>query len=408
MKISRRGQRGATGVIIGTMAPLSDLDLLRRLVGFDSTSRNSNLPLADFLADYVDLPGVQIHRLATDDGAKVNLVIEVGPTVPGVREGLLLSGHMDVVPADEDGWESDPFTLTERDDRLVGRGACDMKGFLALATNLARESATTRLALPLVLVFTCDEEIGTLGARHFAETWPDPERLPRAAIVGEPTSLRVVGAHKGLVELRVVVKGQSAHSGYPHLGRSAIEPALGIGLALASLRQTLATERPQHGELFPEVPFVPLNIGTIRGGAASNVVPDRCVLEVTLRPLPGMDAEALVERVRAAVRQVAGESAWHLEITSESPPMRTGERAPILAVVTEATGERTVGAVSYATDAGWLQRIGLDCVILGPGDIAAAHKPNEFLPLADLVRGRTVLERIVRRCCFQAGRSGRS
>ena len=244
---------------------LDDRSLLARLVGFDTTSRLSNLPLADFLADYLDRPGVRITRNPSPDGGKTNLIVAAGPERPG-RAGLVLSGHMDVVPAEETDWRSDPFTLTEAGDRLVGRGAADMKGFLALAANRLAAIDPDALDAPLALLFTYDEEVGTLGARHFTETFPAADALPRSVIIGEPTELRVVRAHKGMVRFRLAFAGQAAHSGYPHLGRSAIEPAARAIVALADLRRAMAAERPPHGEVFPAVPYTALNVGTVRGG----------------------------------------------------------------------------------------------------------------------------------------------
>src|SRR5436309_8751007 len=179
--------------------PLSDAALLARLVAFDTTSCHSNLPLADFLGDYLDRPGVRIERNASADGTKANLIAWIGPAPRGDRAGLVLSGHMDVVPAGEAGWQSDPFTLADLGDRWVARGACDMKGFLAAAANaaLAALAEPGGLAAPLALVFTYDEEVGTLGAKRLLDSYPDAARLPRSAIIGEPTSLRVARAHKG-------------------------------------------------------------------------------------------------------------------------------------------------------------------------------------------------------------------
>ncbi len=210
------------------MPTLPDAGLLGRLIAFDTTSRNSNLPLADFLCDYLDRPGIRISRVPSADGAKTNVVAWVGPQPTADRRGLVLSGHMDVVPAEEDGWTSEPFALTDGGDRWVARGACDMKGFLALATNLAAEAAeagTARWRAPLALVFTYDEEVGTLGAKRLTESFPEAAALPRSAIIGEPTSLRVVRTHKGHFKLRITLHGVAAHSGYPHLGANAIEPA---------------------------------------------------------------------------------------------------------------------------------------------------------------------------------------
>jgi len=282
--------------------------------------------------------------------------------------------------------------------RLIGRGACDMKGFLAVAANLLAE-ATSGLRHPLALLFTYDEEVGTVGARRLAESWPDAKRLPRATIVGEPTRLRVVRAHKGIVELRVTVTGRSAHSGYPHLGRSAIEPATRIAVALSELRERLAAERPAGHEDFPEVPFVPLNIGTIRGGTAPNVVPDRCELALTFRPLPGDDGEALTRRVRDTVRAAAGDAPVEIAVIALSPAMATPVTAPVMRELMAAAKEKAAVTVSYATDAGWLRRAGLDCAVYGPGDIALAHRPDESIPIDDLGRARLVLEELIRRLC---------
>ncbi len=241
--------------------------LLARLVAFDTTSSASNLPLADFLCDYLDRPGVRIVRHPSPDGGKTNLAISVGPEHED-RAGLVLSGHMDVVPAAEPEWRSDPFSMTDAGDRYVGRGTADMKGFLALAANrlaVAASAASAAFRRQLSLLFTYDEEVGTLGARHFTETFPGVARLPRDVVIGEPTSLRVVRAHKGMLRLRLGFRGQAAHSGYPHLGRSAIEPAARAIVALAALRRELESERPPHAEEFPDVPFAALNVGTVVG-----------------------------------------------------------------------------------------------------------------------------------------------
>jgi acetylornithine deacetylase len=379
-------------------ARLSDTGLLSRLVGFDTTSRLSNLPLADFLCDYLDLPGVRAVRVPSADGAKVALVLAAGPDAGG-RRGLVLSGHMDVVPADEEGWESDPLSLADRADRWVARGACDMKGFLALAANLFAEAvARGRLAAPLALVFTYDEELGALGARHLVESWPDGETLPRQAIVGEPTSLKVARMHKGHLKLRLTLRGRSAHSGYPHLGVNAIEPAGRVIGALAALRRELEREEPPHRDAFPEVPYVALNVGTVHGGAAINVVPDRCAVEVGLRTLPGMASEPLVARVRRAAAAAAAPIEPELEVLSDTPPLLVPDAAPIVRHLCGLAGA-PAASVSFATDAGWLQHWGLDCAVFGPGSIEAAHRPNEYLPKAELAAARGILERTVEALC---------
>jgi len=384
------------------MTLLPDAGLLARLIAFDTTSRNSNLPLADFLCDYLDRPGIRISRVPSEDGTKTNLVAWVGPEPTGDRRGLVLSGHMDVVPAEEDGWTSDPFTLTDDGYRWIARGSCDMKGFLALATNLAAEAATAGAETwraPLALVFTYDEEVGTLGAKRLTESFPEAAALPRGAIIGEPTSLRVVRTHKGHFKLRVTLHGIAAHSGYPHLGSNAIEPAGRVIMALAALRRELEAETPLNRELFPEVPFVPLNVGTIHGGSAINVVPDRCVVELGVRPLPGITSAELIERVDRAVRTAADPFVPEVELLSDSPPLLLDEAAPIHRHLCDLVGQTEGASVSFATDAGWLQRLGLDCAIFGPGSIEVAHKPNEHLPKTEFAAARELVAWTIRRFC---------
>ncbi|HEY7636772.1 MAG TPA: acetylornithine deacetylase [Gemmatimonadales bacterium] len=377
---------------------LSDRALLDRLVGFDSTSRESNLPLADFICDYVDRPSVRITRNPSADGRKTNLLIRLGPEE---SQGLTLSGHMDVVPAEEDGWHSDPFTLTEEGERLVGRGAADMKGFLALAMNRLAALDPAALKHPLALLFTYDEEIGTLGARRFTETWSG-EVLPRDVIIGEPTSLRVVRLHKGMLRLRLGFEGVAAHSGFPHLGRNAIEPAARAIVALTQLRRTLEAERPPHGEHFPDVPFTALNVGTVHGGSAANVIPDRCTIELGIRLLPETMAETVTALIRETVREAMPQESFSLELVSESPAMMLAPDADIYRALCTLVRQRESLGVAFATDAGWLQRVGFRCVLFGPGSIEVAHRANEFVPVADLSRGAGLLENIVRARCFDS------
>ncbi len=384
------------------LPPLSDAELLGRLVAFDSTSHLSNLPLVDFLADYLDRPGVRIERNPSAAGDKANLVVWLGPEPTAERHGLLLCGHLDVVPAGE-GWTSDPFQLAERGERYVGRGACDMKGFLALAANAAAEAAPERLAAPLALVFTYDEEVGTLGARRLVETYAPARLLPAQAIIGEPTSCRVASLHKGHLKLRLTHRGVSAHSGYPHLGDNAIEPAGRTIVALAALRRALESEPALHAERFPEVPFVPLNVGTVRGGSAINVVPELCVVEVGVRPLPGMSSGALAARIEAAARAAAAPTELEVEVLSDSPALLVRKNAPIVQYLSTAVGQREPASVSFATDAGWLAELEIDCAIWGPGSIEVAHKPDEHLPKAELAAARPVLAAAVAHFCADGG-----
>lgn len=369
-------------------------------MSFDSVSRNSNLPIADFICDYLDRPGVRIQPNRSPDGTKTNLVIAFGPPGDDERRGLVLSGHMDVVPAEEDEWRSDPFTLTDVAESYVGRGATDMKGFLAIATNAGAELDLHRLVHPLVFIFTYDEEIGTLGAKQLADSWPDAEAPPKNTIIGEPTSLRVIRMHKGFMTLRLTVEGVGAHSGYPHLGVNAIEPMGRMIVALADLRRQLETEQPDHREFFPEVPFVPLNVAQISGGAAINVVPDFCELMVSFRVLPGMENAPMLDRLREAVDRALDKTEYTLEVLHESPPLLLDEQAEIYRSVCARVDQTDTHSASYATDAGWLQSLGLECIIWGPGSIAVAHKPNEAMPIGEFARAADLAQRVIRQHCM--------
>jgi acetylornithine deacetylase len=378
---------------------LSDPELLARLVAVDSTSHLSNLPFARVVADYVARPGVRIDLLPSPDGTKANLLVRAGPEE--TDGGLTLCGHMDTVPADEPGWRSDPFTLTQNGDRLVARGAADMKGFLALSANRLAAIGPARLRRPLALLFTYDEETGTHGARRFAESGDRPS-LPRDVVIGEPTRLGAVRLHKGMLRLQLTFHGVAAHSAYPHIGRNAIEPAGRAIVALSGLRAELEAERPPNGEHFPQVPFVALNVGTVAGGRAANIVPDRCVVQLGIRLLPGTGAEEVTERVRQTVRRALPDEAFELDHISLSPAMMLAEAADLHRELCEELGQRESRSVNFATDAGWLQQAGFRCVLFGPGNIEDAHRANEYVPVADLLQAGEVLERLIARRCLAA------
>ncbi|MEE8524154.1 MAG: acetylornithine deacetylase [Thermoanaerobaculia bacterium] len=380
-------------------AILPDQELLARLVAFNTAAPHDNLEIAGFICDYLDRPGIRSERNPSPEGDQVNLVFSAGPEVdPESRSGLTLCGHVDVVPADEPEWHSDPFELTEIGDTMVGRGTADMKGFVALAINAVAEAGSRRLRHPLALVLTYDEEVGTLGARHFVATWPPERPLPRRMVVGEPTSLEAVRLHKGFTGLRIVVPGRSAHSGYPHLGKNAIEPAARAVTALADLRRALESEPCPNTEHFAEVPHVAFNIGRIRGGTADNIVPDRCEIGIAFRPLPGMESRPIVERARAAVAAVLGGD--HVfEAVHEAPPMLLGADSDLYLDLCRILGQSETVSASYATDAGWLQQGGFECLLWGPGTIEVAHRPNESMPKDEYRRAGQILGRVVEHFC---------
>ena len=335
---------------------LSPVELLGRLVAFDTTSSNSNLSLADFVCDYLDRPGIRITRNPSADGRKTNLIVQVGPDVdPMARDGVVLSGHMDVVPANEPDWHSDPFVLTASDDRLIGRGACDMKGFLALAAARIASMNPDTMAAPLALLLTFDEEVGTLGAKHFVDTRPADVVIPRRVVIGEPTGFSVVRMHKGHLQLSLTLTGRAAHSGFPQSGDNAIEPMARAVSALAGLRRELEGEGEalEHSVHFGTVPFATLNVAQIHGGSATNVVPDRCRLDIGIRLMPGMATDSMVDRVRAAVEGVLPGREFELTVVSESPPMLLAEDNELYQTLCGTMGRPTPGAcISRPTPVG--------------------------------------------------------
>ncbi|HRP63086.1 MAG TPA: acetylornithine deacetylase [Phycisphaerales bacterium] len=382
-------------------AAMNNEQLLARLVAFDSTSNRSNVPIADFICEYLDRPDVEIVRNENASGEKVSLVALVGPPLESSHGGgLLLSGHMDVVPATEPGWTSDPFKLARHDGAYYGRGTCDMKGFVALAMNVFAHVDPASLKKPLVLVLTDDEELGSLGAQRLARSWPDGQPLPRNAIIGEPTSLRVVRMHKGHLKMRITLHGRAAHSGSPHLGVNAIEPAWELLCALSELRKHLESQRTATSRYFPQTPFTVLTIAKIRGGEALNVIPERCEVDVGIRLLPGETSATVIAMIEGIAKGIAVPAT--VEVLGENPPMLTDEAAWVHRAMCDEISQHESLGVSYASDAGWLSRMGMDCVLFGPGTIEVAHRPDEHLPIDEFEQARVVIERMVRRSCIDA------
>lgn len=425
----------------------AERDLLARLVAFPSVSRESNAPIAGFLANRLEEAGCRVFRHAYDDGRKVNLLAIRGrsdadpPTTNaaqrgvagGVRigGGLLLSAHLDVVPAEEPDWTGDPFKLTERGGRFVGRGTADMKGFVALAACALAAQRDDALRRPLMLLLTADEEVGSLGAQAFLRDWRGEWPLPESVIVGEPTGLRIVRMHKGHLRAQVLVRGRPAHSGYPQLGVNAIERAAPMLAALAALAAEMREERTETSGHFPECPFPVLNLGVIHGGAAVNVVPDRCELLFGLRLLPGQGSEPYLERVRNALASPAspppaGRNADArgrlqtgptknsegrlqtgpidppaLEVLNESPPMLCDPQSLVHRTLAALLEQSETLGVSFASDAGMLARAGLNCVLWGPGRIEDAHRADESLDIAQWAEARSWLDRFITRFCVQ-------
>ncbi len=373
--------------------PLTDLELLARLISFDTTSSRSNRACAEFVCAYLDQPGIALEQFVSDDAEKVTVLARVGRDPGADRAGLMLSGHLDVVPATEPEWTSDPFALKDCGETLVARGSCDMKGFDALAINRLRRAAEAQAPPTLWLLLSADEEIGSLGVKTFARDWPEGRPLPREVLVGEPTSLQPVRMHKGHLKLRLTVRGRSAHSGSPHLGDNAIERMIPVLVALESLRTALRDERGATSGFFGDVPFVALTLARLTGGVAFNVIPDGCTLDIGLRLLPGSDGPAMIERVRQVLAECGP---VEIEAMGENPPLLTADDTPLLATLNRCLASQTGPGMDFSSDGGVLARdLDCACVLFGPGDIRVAHRPDEFLPRAEWERAGTVLDTII-------------
>ncbi len=376
------------------------IELLGELIAFDTTSNKSVLPIADYLANYLADGGCEVERFHCDEPGKVNLLARKGPDLP---QGLTLCGHLDVVPADEPEWQSDPFRLLHSEDRLVGRGTVDMKSFIAMAACILESAEANRLQVPLVGLFTCDEEIGTQGAASFVRQWDSRWQLPQATIIGEPTELRVVRMHKGHLRLRVTTHGRSAHSGYPCLGSNAIEKMGKVVTALGGIANDMRSESCVVGRFFDDVPHAVLNQGVIMGGSAVNIIPDRTTLEIGLRILPGERSEDYVQRISQTLSALElAEGDVTLEVVSDSPPLLTSEEAEVCQRLCDYLQQEENAAVHYASDAGPLAELGLECVLWGPGSIAVAHRPNEYLLKAELTRAFGLLAGFVQEWCYRS------
>ncbi len=371
-------------------------ELLARLVAFDTTSHKTNIPLIRFVEDYLAGHGVESVRVPTADGEKSSLFATIGPSDTA---GVALSGHTDVVPVDGQIWDTDPFSLTERDGRLYGRGSCDMKGYLACALAMVPQLKARRLKVPFHIAFSYDEEVGCTGVRPMIGEFGKSLPVPRMVFVGEPTTMTVVDAHKGPVRWRVELTGRAAHSSMPHLGVNAIAYAGRMIAELARMEEELRAGA--RDERF-EPPWTTLQVTRIEGGTASNIVPAPCWFGWEIRGLPGFDPMTLDARLRRfaaekclpEMRRVAPEADIEITIGNRVSAFSADTRSEIVPLSLQLAGQNETFAVSYCTEAGLFQDGGAPAVVVGPGDIAQAHTPNEFIQIADLEKCLVFLERL--------------
>lgn len=375
-------------------------DILDALVSFDTTSSRTNIPLILWVENYLRGHGVASYLVPTADGEKASLFATIGPQDVA---GIALSGHTDVVPVDGQKWDTDPFQLTQKDGRYYGRGTSDMKGFLACVLAAVPQFKSAALKKPIHIVFSYDEEIGCLGVRPMIAEMGTRLPLPRVVIVGEPTDMRVVDAHKGPVRWQVDIAGRAAHSSMSHLGVNAIMVA---GQILGELARIEADLWADLQDPRFEPPYPTLQVTTIEGGTASNIVPVSCRFGFEVRSMPGLDVEAIEKRVQRfiereclpAMRAVAPEAGITVARTNYVPPFGSKPGSEAVALALLLAGQNETFAVSYATEAGLFQDAGAPSVVCGPGNIAQAHTANEWVAISELVKCSQFLEKLLDWC----------
>jgi acetylornithine deacetylase len=372
------------------------LDLTRHLIGFDTTSRGSNLALIDFAQQLLENAGARCRRTFDPARIKANLFATFGPDAPG---GYVLSGHTDVVPVDGQDWSSDPFNAEVRDNKLFGRGACDMKGFLGVALSLLPEIARAKLKRPLHFALSYDEEVGCAGVSGLLDDLAIAGIKPALAIIGEPTEMRVVGAHKSGAVLHTRCHGKEGHSSAPEKGANAVMMA---GEFVALLDEVWDGLRADADRRF-DPPHTTVQANMIAGGSAVNILAREALVTWEYRALPDRDASKVVDAVRARAdaeilpkyRARAAEARFDTILHASYPGLVLDEASPAVALAREITGANRVDTVAYGTEAGHFQRAGIPAVICGPGSIDQAHKADEFVALPELTKCEAFLRKLI-------------
>lgn len=380
----------------------SSLGLLQTLVGFDTVSQHSNLALIHFVRDYLAQYGIASQLVCNPEGSKANLYATIGPTDRG---GVMLAGHTDVVPVTGQQWSSDPFRLDVRDGRAYGRGSADMKGFIASVLAAVPAFAAAALHTPVHIALTYDEEIGCIGVRRLLDVLGGLPVLPEMAIVGEPTLMRLVAAHKGKVAYQVKLRGKEGHSSNPAAGVNAVEYAA----ELITFIRELARERAARGPFDPlyEVPYTTLHVGKMHGGTALNIIPAASEFEFEIRHLPEDDPQPLLNAIfhyargqlLPAMRAVDPLADITFIERSSYPGLLTAPDATVVRFVQSLLADdRAPAKIAFGTEAGlFSQRVGIPAVVLGPGSIDQAHKPDEWLALEQLSACDSLLATLLQR-----------
>jgi acetylornithine deacetylase len=371
---------------------------LDRLIAIPTVSRDSNLEFIAYVRDTLAALGIASQLVPSEDGRKANLFATIGPAD---RPGIVLSGHTDVVPVEGQAWTSDPFRMVERDGKLYGRGSADMKGFIAACLAMAPAAVKRQLKVPIHFAFSYDEEVGCLGVRRLISMLKDVEPRPRMVIIGEPTSLQAVTAHKGKLGRRVVAHGLEAHSSLAPIGVNAIYMISDLIAEIRTIQDDIARNGARDGDY--EVAYTTLQVGTIEGGQALNIVPNRCQMDYEIRHLPADDAEAILqwvevraEAIAARSRKVFPEARFEFTALPSYPALDTPVDSDAVNFVRRLTGGNSTGKISFGTEGGLFSRdLGVPAVVCGPGSIAVAHKPDEYIAREQLALCDQMLARLV-------------
>ena len=388
----RRHSRAMTDI-----AP--QLEWISRLVAFDTTSSRSNLALIEDVEAYLGGFGVETFRVENDDQTKSNLYAIVGPRVAG---GVVLSGHTDVVPVEGQDWDTDPWTVVEKDGKLYGRGVADMKSFSAIGLSLVPEMLKAGLKRPLIFALSYDEEIGCIGAPRMIAEIVDKVPAPSAVIVGEPTNMKVIDGHKGIASFRVRVKGYTTHSSQTDRGVSAVEAAAKMIAKVADMRAARSRAADAGSPFDP--PSSTLTINLVHGGTQLHIMAGEAWFDWDLRVVPGDSREDIIEEftdfargVEAEMRAKAPGCSVTIEQMTNAPSLAPHEHNPAADLAKAITGHNSTDVVAYAAEAGKFQEAGLSTVVCGPGSIDQAHQANEFITLEQIRLGTAFLRRLIER-----------
>jgi acetylornithine deacetylase len=375
-------------------------DILARLIGFDTTSSKPNLALMDWVQELLAAAGITAQILPDASGGKANLYATIGPQD---RPGVMLSGHTDVVPVDGQVWTRPPFVLTEAEGRYYGRGATDMKGFVASALAAALMAARRPLATPLHLALSYDEEVGCLGVASLIDMLAHAPHLPAMCIVGEPTGMQVATGHKGKIALRAACTGREGHSALAPMALNALHLGADFLGALRRLQDEVAASGLRDGDY--DVPYTTLHVGKMQGGVQVNIVPNLCTLDFEIRNLAGDDPQALIDRLRVEADRITAplkaafpEAAITIDRLWDYPGLGTPSSAPVVQFVKSLTGANGTMKVAFGTEGGLFStRLGIPTVICGPGSMAQGHKPDEWVSVAQITRCDAMLAALLDR-----------